>query len=166
PINWHALNSDGAAKGSHGPARGGGIIRDCREGLLRAFSANFGIFSAYWAELKAVAYGLDLARTLGIQNLVVQMDNKACIQSIQSEAYTGGEYFHILNFCRNIIKQTNWNVKLEHCYREGNWVADWLTNKGVEQEARILIFQDISLKLGRLLSEDTVGVAQPRMITT
>ncbi|KAL2937063.1 hypothetical protein RDABS01_020512 [Bienertia sinuspersici] len=124
PINWHALNSDGAARGSPRPTGGRGIIRDCQGGLLRAFSANFGICSAYRAKLKAVAYGLDLARTLGIKNLVVQMDNQACIQSIQSEEYVGGECFHILNLCRNIIKQTNWNVKLEHCYREGNRVAD------------------------------------------
>lgn len=83
-IGWMTLNSDGAAKGSPGLAGGGGAIRD--------HSANFGICTAYKAEIKAVAIGLDLAHDLGVTKLIVQMDNAACIQSLLSDEYSGGDW--------------------------------------------------------------------------
>ncbi|KAL2896029.1 hypothetical protein RDABS01_037813, partial [Bienertia sinuspersici] len=55
---------------------------------------------------------------------------------LQNDEYVGGECFHILNHCRNCIRNPTWEVRLEHCYREGNKVADWLANRGVTQNER------------------------------
>lgn len=93
-IQWKAplpnclvLNTDGASKGTPGRAGGGGIIRDCSGTFQRAFSANFGICTAFRAELKAVSLGMDMAKEMGINKLEIQMDNEACVQVLQSTDY-------------------------------------------------------------------------------
>lgn len=151
PIGWFALNSDEAAKGTPRPAGGGSVIRNAQGELIRGYSANFGICSSFRAEIKAVAYGLDLAKSLGIQHLVIQMDNLACIQMISSQDYGGGACHHLLNRCRALINDGNWRIRLEHCYREGNKAADYLANHGVIQEDRIKIIQEANLELKRIL---------------
>ncbi|KAL2932186.1 hypothetical protein RDABS01_037596, partial [Bienertia sinuspersici] len=135
------LNSDGAARGTPGIAGGGGIIRDNRGLFQRAFSANFGVCSAYKAELKAVAIGLDMAHGMAIKKLVIQMDNKACIEVLNNPDYQGGECFHIINHCRKLLALNSWEVKLTHCYREGNRVADKLANIGVAQSDLLIFHQ-------------------------
>ncbi|GJV73562.1 non-LTR retroelement reverse transcriptase [Tanacetum coccineum] len=42
----------------------------------------------------------------------------------------------------------DWEVKLEHCYREANRVADWLANHGCEQEERLCMFDSPLPNLG------------------
>ncbi|KAL2920802.1 hypothetical protein RDABS01_012293, partial [Bienertia sinuspersici] len=83
------LNTDGASKGTLGTAGGGGVIRDNRGIFYKGFSAHFGVCSAYRAELKAVAIGLDLAQEMDIQRLEIQMDNKACIEVLNNPDFQG-----------------------------------------------------------------------------
>ncbi|KAL2922892.1 hypothetical protein RDABS01_014383 [Bienertia sinuspersici] len=140
PMDRYALNTDGVAKGSPGLVGGGGIIRDHSGRLVRGFIANFGVCSSYRDELKVVSHGLELAKELGIPKLIVQMDNSACVQALLQDEFLGGECYHILNHCREFIKHENWVVQVQHCYREGNKVADWLANKAVQQEERLITF--------------------------
>uniref|UniRef100_A0A803LJ19 RNase H type-1 domain-containing protein n=1 Tax=Chenopodium quinoa TaxID=63459 RepID=A0A803LJ19_CHEQI len=93
--DWIALNIDDAAKGSPGAARGGGVLRDCYGNFIKAFSANFGVCSAYRAELLALEIGLHMVATKGISKLVVQMDNKACIEALQR--VRGGLHLNFLS---------------------------------------------------------------------
>lgn len=51
PEGWYGLNSNGAAKGSPGPVSGGAVIRDHLSTFVSAISANFGICSAFKAEI-------------------------------------------------------------------------------------------------------------------
>lgn len=59
-MDWLALNTDGAARGTPGQAGGGGLIRDTMGGFKIAFAASYGICSAYRAEMSAVAQGLNI----------------------------------------------------------------------------------------------------------
>uniref|UniRef100_A0A803LJ48 RNase H type-1 domain-containing protein n=1 Tax=Chenopodium quinoa TaxID=63459 RepID=A0A803LJ48_CHEQI len=58
---------------------------------IRSFTANFGVCNAYKAELLAAELGLQMAKTLGIPKLILQMDNKACLEAISNEAIQGAE---------------------------------------------------------------------------
>lgn len=72
PMDWYALNSDGAAKRAPGEAGGGVIIWDHHGVLVSAISANFGRCSAFKAEVLALTNkDLELARELQINKLVV-----------------------------------------------------------------------------------------------
>lgn len=130
-IGWYVLNCDGAAKGAPGPAGGGGLIRDHQGSLVSAFSANFGSCLAYKAEVLAVARGISLARNLGISKLEIHLDNLACVQFLNNKETGTGDNAHELNYCRSMLEDSSWEVKVLHVYREGNRAADWLANHGV-----------------------------------
>ena len=164
PIGWFTINTDGAAKGSPGPSGGGGVLRDNRGMFLRGFAANFGMGSAFKAELLAAEIGLEMAVQLGIQKIILQMDNKACLEGLKNPDYHGGEHFHVLNNCRNLINSFGCNISLLHCFREGNKVADSLANMGVELGVRVVFFETPPMPITYLLREDIVGVATPRLI--
>lgn len=89
PLSWLALNTDGAARGAPGPTGGGGILRDQTGKLLYAFTANFGSCIAFRAELKALEIGLELALRMRVSKLMVQMDNQAAIQALNSSENYG-----------------------------------------------------------------------------
>ncbi|KAL2927300.1 hypothetical protein RDABS01_001729 [Bienertia sinuspersici] len=103
PSQWYALNTDGASKGTPGPAGGGGIIRDATGGFVCAFAANFDICSAYRAELMAISLGIDMAHSKGMNKLIIQVDNMACVQVLKNSEYQGGECFHIIRHCRALL---------------------------------------------------------------
>uniref|UniRef100_A0A803M8R4 RNase H type-1 domain-containing protein n=1 Tax=Chenopodium quinoa TaxID=63459 RepID=A0A803M8R4_CHEQI len=63
-------------------AGGGGLIRDEEGRFIAGFAANYGICTAYRAEFLALEQGLKLAKQRGIRKLIVQMDNKACVEAI------------------------------------------------------------------------------------
>lgn len=112
----------------------------------------------------AVEKGLEMAVSLGIPKLMLQMDNQACLDGLRNPEYHGGECFHILNNCRRLINSFGCNFRLFHCYREGNKVADKLANIGVDLEEDGVIFNTPPPFLGALIHEDIVGVTTPRLV--
>lgn len=88
----------------------------------------------------------------------------ACLQVIQNDDFQGGECHHIINHCRFLLKEEDWEVRLVHCYREGNRAADWLANQGVELDDRLQVITTIPNALGRILDEDLTGMAWPRLV--
>lgn len=161
---WYSLNVDGAAKGTPGPAGGGGIIRDHRGVFVSAFAASFGHCSAFMAEVKALSKGLELAKSLHIKKLLVQMDNLACVQALLNRTISRSECTHLLQDCLTRIECPEWTVKLLHVYREGNRAADWLANHGAAHHIETYIFHNAPVELGRIISEDSRGVAIPRLV--
>lgn len=164
PLGWYTLNTDGAAKGCPGPAGGGAIIRDHHGTLVSALVANFGSCTSFRAEVAALVKGLELARDLMIRNLVVQLDNLACVQAMKCIEQGTGECAHLINYCRLMLSKDDWTVRVTHIYREGNRAADWLANHGVAQPLRTRILEDTPLALNRIIDEDIRGVALPRLI--
>ena len=164
PANWVVLNTDGAAKGVPGPAGGGGLFRDNRGFLISAFIANFGHCTAFRAEALALLQGLEMARELHIKKFVVQLDNQACVQAITGDVEGSGECTHIINACRRLVRDSSWDIRVSHIFREGNRAADWLANYGVAQPLRFFVLEDIPLSFSRILEEDCRGVALPRFI--
>lgn len=159
PVGWYALNTDGAAKGSMGLAGGGVLIRDHCGTFISALTANFGRCTAFRAEVMALVHGLKLARNLQISHLMIQLDNMACVQALQSTSSGSGECAHLINFCRSLISEANWEVKVEHVFREGNRAADLLANLGVTQLSRSELLEEPPLELSRIIDEDIRGVA-------
>lgn len=103
PMNWYVLNSDGAAKGA--PAGGGAILRDHCGGFISPLSLNFGYYNTFKVEVMALARGLELARELQISQLIMQLDNLACVQMIQHKEAGRNECTHLINRCIHLIQQ-------------------------------------------------------------
>ena len=164
PMDWYVLNTDGAAKGSPGPAGGGAIIRDHCGGLISALSLNFGHCNSFKAEVMALLKGLELAQELQVCKLIIQLDNLACVQIIQNKAAGRNECTHLLNRCLYLIHQESWEVKIVHVYREGNRAADWLANLGVSQLLPTILHSSAPSGLCPILQEDLQGVSIPRLL--
>lgn len=161
PLDQLLLNTYGASKGSPGPASGGGVIHDCRGIFSCGFAANFGMCSAFKAELWAAEIGLAMARDMNITKLVLHMDYQACVEALKNQEYQGGECLHIIQKCCSLIKCVDWEVKIIHCYREGNKMVDKLANVGVNLENKLVYFEAPLSKIISLLFEDLVGVSTP-----
>lgn len=55
-----------------------------------------------------IPQGLEVSRDMGVQMLLVQMDDSVCIGIL----------------CLNIIVPENWIVEFKHCYLDGNRASD------------------------------------------
>ncbi|KAL2241481.1 UNVERIFIED_CONTAM: hypothetical protein Sindi_0789300 [Sesamum indicum] len=66
---WWKLNTDRASKSNSGCAGAGGIIRDCYGRLVLGFADGLGVQTNTYAELYAIARGLQLAKDTGCTQL-------------------------------------------------------------------------------------------------
>ncbi|KAL2902360.1 hypothetical protein RDABS01_027442 [Bienertia sinuspersici] len=160
---WVALNTDGAAKGTPGPAGGGGLLRDYTGSCLGAFSMNLGVCNAIRAELMALKQGLLLARLKSIKKLDIRVDSEACVKLLNTETEQHGPKSQLVRACVELNRK-EWNVVLSHCYREANRAADWLANRGVAQEPHIMFEDQPPTALRPFLEYDIRGITCPRMI--
>lgn len=119
---------------------------------------------AFKAEVLAAEYGLELARRMGIRKLQLQMDNNALVLIFKDNDNYLGECSHDISHCKKLIMKDDWEVEVKHVYREANQAADWLANQGVSQNNKHELIQVPPLALGRILYNDVVGVALPRLI--
>lgn len=164
PQDWYVLNVDGAAKGALGATGGGAIIRNHNGQFISALSANFGHCTSFKAEAAALVCGLELAKNMQIEKLVVQMDNLACVQVLRSKKWGSLECTHLFEHSMKLIECPSWMVKIVHGYREGNRAADWLANQGVTQHIRLQILSSAPVELSRIIREDAMGVTTPRLV--
>jgi len=128
---WLVLNTDGAAREGMGLAGAGGIIRDNMGNWVIGFSENLGKCSAIKAEIRAVFRGLTVAREQSVQKLWLQVDSKMVVSMLTNHTKGHPEYSNLLHHCQKLLNWSGWEVKVSHCFREPNQVADKLANMGI-----------------------------------
>ena len=74
PMGWVKLNTDGSAIGSTGRASGGGVIRNHEGQWLKGYARPLGSSNSCMVELWALRDGLLLAKEMGLNNLIIEMD--------------------------------------------------------------------------------------------
>ncbi|CAL1375198.1 unnamed protein product [Linum trigynum] len=161
PAGWMNLNSDGSVVA--GNAAAGGVIRDQDGRFIMAFSRNLGGGTVTRAELAGVVYGLHTAWRLGYRKVVAQVDSMVIIQLIK-EARNCHPHFTLINEVRGLLGR-DWEVDLQHVFREGNVVADYLASLGHGLPPGDHIIELPCSRLSHLLYFDTIGVQTPRMVT-
>ncbi|PWA44555.1 hypothetical protein CTI12_AA523610 [Artemisia annua] len=149
PVSWVLLNTDGASRGNPGEAGGGGIMRDAQGYFIRAFTENYGICTVTRSEILALLRGILMARDAGIKKLIIKVDSQVVVQLMEGETSCYSPAVLIVHKCRELLRRSDWEVKLEHCYREANRAADWLANHGCEQQERVCMFDSPLLTLCR-----------------
>ncbi|KAL0329004.1 UNVERIFIED_CONTAM: hypothetical protein Sradi_4887100 [Sesamum radiatum] len=156
------LNTNGASKGSTGLAGAGGIIRDDRGHTVVAFQEFLGIATNTYAEISAVAKGLEIAHNRGLNDIWVEMDSKVGIALIK-EKYTGHwKVQHLLAKIRYLCSLMT--VSFSHIFREGNTVADFFANKAVmEKSSQIFSPEQLDRKAKGLISLDRFDLPNIRI---
>lgn len=86
PVDWIALNSDGAYRSRRGVASAGGVLRHLDGSWIMGYACNSGTSTAYRAELWGVFQGLKLAWELGYRRINVQVDNKTVVHALNTQS--------------------------------------------------------------------------------
>ena len=155
---------DGAAKGNLSEAGGGGVFRNTRGDWVLGFCCYLGVCSSFRAELLALLYGLRIAWSQGFRKLIVHIDSKTPMKLLEAEACSMSTHVHLILKCRALLANKQWVTKLNHSFRELNRVADCLANIGVTHTVPCELFESPSPSVSKLVMEDIVGLAWPRVI--
>lgn len=137
---WVRLNTDGAAKGNPGRARAGGLIHGHRGEVHEVFALNCGGCSCTRAELYGVMKGLLIAWDGGHRKVQFSVDSEVVVRMLVEETPTKFPYIRTIRRCESLIARRGWEVKIGHCYREGNRAVDWLANYGVDSSEKLVMF--------------------------
>jgi ribonuclease HI len=81
-MDWIKLNVDGCSNGNLGTAGAGGILRDNLGTWCKGFAINIGICSPVKVELWAVITGLELAWSVRIRRVILELDFSLVVQLI------------------------------------------------------------------------------------
>lgn len=122
------LNVDGSRR--KGFAACGGLVRDSNGSFVRGFYCNLGTATSVSAELWGLVHGLCLAKNLGIQSLLVELDSQVVINMIRMRRTICCYLKPLLDEALQHINDSNWHCSVSHVYREANSCADHLTNLG------------------------------------
>ncbi|CAL1392250.1 unnamed protein product [Linum trigynum] len=128
PPGWVALNTDGSVVLSSASAMAGGILRDSNDRFLRALSANLGDRSITHAELARIYHNLILAWEMGARKVRLQTDSMTAIAIIQTNR-DNHPHRTMAASIRQLLER-DWEVTLEHVFRESNYVADHMATVG------------------------------------
>ncbi|MCH79377.1 putative non-LTR retroelement reverse transcriptase [Trifolium medium] len=157
------LNTDGACKDGRN-AGCGGILRGSDGQWLGGFAKSIGICNAFIAELWGVFEGLKYARSLGYNAIDLNVDSMIVVQAIRT-----GKTRSILghNLVKNIMRlmRLDWDVTINHVYREANYCVDALANFGCSLDSSIMVFDVCPSQLRQLMLADVMGITTPRIIS-
>ena len=129
-----------------------------------AVSEHLGLCSAVKAEVRAVLQGLQLAKEAGTHKLWVQIDSQAVVSMLTTRRPCHPEYTGLVQQCKQHLNWEGWEVKISHCFRETNQVADRLANMGIEDSLGVKTYHAPPMETGELLYADGMGVSWPRRL--
>ena len=122
------MNSDGSTINNPDKAGGGGLFRDHEGNWVKEYARGIGHTNNFLAELWALRDGLNIAREMGVSNLIIELDALSIVLLMNNE--TENIMMEPLLFdCRSLLKQIP-NKRVLHVYREANQCADALAKLG------------------------------------
>lgn len=128
PRTWK-LNTDGSFQHKNCNAACGGLLRDSNGNILQGFAHNLGQGNPLVAELWGVHKGIQHAYSIGIKDLVVELDSKVAFELIVINCPIQHVCAHLT---AEIFRMTslNRNISFQHIFREANVCADSLAKFG------------------------------------
>ncbi|CAI0392409.1 unnamed protein product [Linum tenue] len=162
PAGWCSVNTDGSVILASQSSTAGGVVRDDQGRFLGAFTMNLGGGSITRAELMGMLQGLKRAWELDVKKVVLLTDSKAAIELLDSAASSHPHYRLVVQV-RQMI-QREWEVRVEHTFREGNVVADFLASTGHSLPLGLHLVSIPSPQLNYWLLFDLVGSQTPRLV--
>ncbi|CAN1327468.1 Putative ribonuclease H protein At1g65750 [Linum perenne] len=163
PDDWLKVNTDGSVIHPHSLAAAGGIIRDFQGRAIDGFSANLGACSIMRAELLAAEIGLSRAWDLGAKKVILEFDSLAAVLSIQEPSEWDTRHGPTLRQIQ-LLQSRDWQVVVQHCYREANRAADLLAHAGHSSPLGTHPIVSWPSNIRSACFSDCTGVSHPRTI--
>ncbi|GLJ43766.1 hypothetical protein SUGI_0911140, partial [Cryptomeria japonica] len=123
------LNFDGASKGNPGRSGEGYVLRDWCGCIIKAACCRIPNGFNNITEARALLHGVKLAFHLGIEKIHIEGDSQLITSSLSSHKIVSWEIQYILGEVWKLLPRLQ-DFKISHCFREGNKLADWLSNEG------------------------------------
>lgn len=165
PMVGYKCNSDGASKGNPGPSSGAYCIRDVEGNFVYAEVKRMEDNNNLKAEIKAITMGLEYCRTKEIFPVILETGSLAVKKMIYGEWDVPWSVTMEIRKIKHLMKERE--VVIEHVFREGNKVADFLANYVFSFAGTDSIifssFQDLSNDAKVLLNMDKAGIANLRI---
>ncbi|XP_059068651.1 uncharacterized protein LOC131859122 [Cryptomeria japonica] len=131
------LNFDGDAKGNPGKSGIGVVLFDHNTMIVKAVGKFIGVGSNNSAEFQTLSFGLDLAISLGIKDIIIEGDSMLVFQSVSTKKCASWHLQYLLDRILAQLKCFS-TFTISHCYREINVIADYLANRAVVESAEYL----------------------------
>ncbi|KAK9265995.1 hypothetical protein L1049_012495 [Liquidambar formosana] len=154
---WVTLNIDGSSLGNPGCAGAGGLIRNSVGVWLKGFYHHIGSTTSVCAELWAIRDGLQLAWSMGHRHVILQLDAQIVISLLTQQMAPTPWHLTLVTDCRSLL-QRDWQVQIQHVYREANKCADFLAKYGASQVTNFVILNDPPSDLVAILLWDALGI--------
>ncbi|GLT58567.1 hypothetical protein SLA2020_314490 [Shorea laevis] len=161
PPFWYKVNTDGSAVGNPGNAGCGGILRDYQGRWVVGFLRNIGHTTALAAELWAIKDGLSIAKSLQLQNVILETDCRVAYILLSDNLNPFHPHSTLLMDCRDLLR-TIPQVQMKHVMRESNMAADAIAKKGALAPHGFHFLFDCPPDVELLCIADRVGVCYPR----
>ncbi|GLJ45310.1 hypothetical protein SUGI_0953810 [Cryptomeria japonica] len=153
------VNFDGASCGNPEKSRYGAIIRDEFGNFVGANYGPLRINTNNMAEMVGLVAGMEWCVACCFQNVEVEGDSQIILNGISKQRFENWklEAYHpkIKKLCDSLNSLT-----FKHIYQEGNLVADWLANRGVDCDSpkQMSKKEDLVEGLLSVLKADKVGI--------
>ena len=92
------------------------------------------------AKFWGAKHGLQLAWNMGFKNIILEFDSKVLTSGLIQNQISCQTTKALFLLCRTLLTQ-DWQVRIEHQYREGNKCADWLANHSLTLQMNLTIFR-------------------------
>ena len=116
------------------------------------------------AELWALRDGLILAREMGLNNLIIEL-NVLSIVILMNNEVVNVMMEPLLFDCRNLLKQIP-NKRVIHFYREANQCADALAKLGAHSGTHFVVFCNPPSVVETLLAYDQASMFCNRLVNS
>ena len=161
-MGWTTLNIDGSTVGNPGKAGCGRLLHNSEGSWLKGFARGVGCTTSCVAELWALRDGLNLASSLGIESLIIQLNSLAIVHLLNNSV-ANLALEPLLSDCRNLLR-TFPRTRIEHVYREANQCADALAKLGAKFSAMFIYFDIPPDVVVNLLTLDRAATSCNRLI--
>ncbi|CAN1853511.1 Putative ribonuclease H protein At1g65750 [Linum perenne] len=159
---WFTLNTDGSLA-NNGRAAAGEAIRSPDGSLLAAFTTNLGICSITQAEIRGIIEGMKIAWSKGVRKLAIQSDSRCDVQILSKADNTDHQHGSLAcQFFEMIL--WDWEVSIEHIFRESNFLADSLAAKGHSFTFGTHFVESSNPAVAHWIAYDRMRWSRPRLV--
>ena len=158
------MNSDGSAINNPGKAGGGGLFCDHEGNWMKGYARGIGHTNSFLAELWALRDGLNIAREMGVSNLIIELDALSIVLLMNNEA-ENIMMEPLLSNCRSLLKQIP-NKRVLHIFREANQCVDALAKLGTQFESHFVVFCNPPPVVENLLAFDKANMVCNRLVNS
>ena len=142
----------------------GGVIRNHEGVWLKGYARPIGSTDSCRAELWALRDGLVMAKEMGLNSLVIELDAPSVVLLMTNNS-ANLLMKPLLTDCRNLLREMP-NKQIVHAYRETNQCVDALAKLGVTSLSSFTVFLCPPPVVDNILAFDKANMCCNRLINS